>query len=71
MQKMYNNDDIQDMIEECNESNELKEAILNNFSGADKRAMIDVLDDGYYDRFDRYDSDVCEQFIRAYEKESK
>ena len=66
--KIYTNDDIQDMLMECNENCNLKDSILKCFSGRDKSAMADVFEDGYYERFDRYDSDVCEQFIKAYEK---
>ena len=71
MQKFYSNDDIQDMIEEVNKSARLKENVLNHFSGSDLFAMRDVLNDGCYERFDRYDSDVCEQFIKAYEVEAQ
>ncbi len=67
---MYTNDNIQDMLMEVNSNNSLKEKVLAHFTGRDLSAVKDVLDDGYYERFDRYDSDVCEQFIRAYETEA-
>ena len=70
MQKIYSNDDIQDMISEVNKNLKLKEKLLAHFSGSDLHAMQDVLNDGWYERFDRYDSDVCEQFIKAYEAEA-
>lgn len=69
MQKIYSNDDIQDMITAVNDDQKLKEKVLGHFSGNDLHAMQDVLNDGWYERFDRYDSDICEQFIRAYEAE--
>ncbi len=70
MQKIYSNDDVQDMISEVNKNLKLKEKLLGHFSGSDLHAMQDVLKDGWYERFDRYDSDVCEQFIKAYKAEA-
>jgi hypothetical protein len=70
MQKIYSNDDIQDMITAVNADQKLKEKVLSHFSGNDLHAMQDVLNDGWYERFDRYDSDICEQFIKAYEVEA-
>ena len=70
MQKLYTNDDIQNMLDVCGMDIKLKDAVLSHFTGADKAAMSDVFSDGYYERFDRYDSNVCEQFITAYEKEA-
>lgn len=69
MQKIYSNDDIQDMITAVNDNQTLKEKVLGHFSGNDLYAMQDVLNDGWYERFDRYDSDICEQFIITYEAE--
>ena len=68
---LYTSDDIQDMLDSCKKNVKLKEAVISHFTGRDKGAISDVLDDGYYERFDRYDSDICEQFIKAYEKEAK
>ena len=65
----YINDEIQDLIEKVNSDNTLKRKILSYFEGQDLYAMEDVLDDGCCERFDRYDSDVCEQFLTAWEKE--
>jgi len=68
----YTNDDIQDMIKECNSNPELKEKVVNQISNdRDRAAIISVLKEGWYEEFDRYDSDVCEQFITAYEKAKK
>ena len=66
MQKIYTNEDIQDMLTAVKKSDTLRTKILSCFSEDDRAAMADVLDEGWYERFDRYDSDVCEQFIRAY-----
>ena len=66
---MYNSDDIQKMIETCNNNDKLKDAVLNGILPfSDRQAVQDVLSEGWYERFDRYDSDVCEKFIVAYEK---
>lgn len=65
---MYNNDDIQRMLSECKKNSNLKDDVLRQFDGGDLMAVEDVIMDGYYERFDRYDSDVCEKFITAYEK---
>ena len=69
--KIYNNDDIQEMIKETKSDEKLRNAILAQLSGRDKAAVEDVLAEGWYERFDRYDSDVCEQFITAYENANK
>lgn len=66
---MYNNNDIQDMISKIRRDSDMKKAVLDMISNErDRAAVRDVLSDGSVERFDRYDSDVCEQFIRAYEK---
>ena len=73
---MYNNDDIQAMIDRVNNDG-TNETIIDIISAArkynggsvyDQDAIREVLRSGYVDNFDRYDSDVCEQFIRAYEE---
>ena len=73
---MYSNDDIQEMIERVNNDG-TNETIIDvvsayrNYTGGsviDNDAIREVLRSGYYETFDRYDSDVCEQFIRAFEK---
>lgn len=64
---MYNNQDIQNMIIKCNSDGILKQKILDSITNiSDRSAISDVLEDGDYERFDRYDSDVCEQFIKAF-----
>lgn len=65
---MYNYNDIQNMIEKVNNDG-TEELILDHISDYDKGAVREVLRSGYYETFDRYDSDVCEQFITAYEEE--
>ena len=63
---MYNYNDIQNMIEKVNAEG-TAEQILDHITDHDKAAVREVLRSGYYEDFDRYDSDVCEQFILAYE----
>lgn len=67
---MYCNDDIQSMINKVNKDADFKEKFRKNLIGSamDNGAIFDVLMDGSVERFDRYDSDVCEQFVRAFEK---
>ena len=40
--------------------------VSHKTNNSDFMAIKDVLDDSYYERFDRYDSDVVEQFIIIY-----
>ena len=65
---MYNNDDIQEMIERVNADGTV-DKILEYVNVYDQDAVRDVLESGYYETFDRYDSAVCEQFIAAFEEE--
>ncbi len=58
---------LQQMLTECKQNPQLKSEIKGRFKGRDYTAICDVISDGYIERFDRYDSDVAEQFIRAYE----
>ncbi len=71
MKHLVTNQELQQMIKAVNSNDSLKQAILSHFEARDKSAIIDVLRDGYYERFDRYDSAVCEEFITAWEKEYK
>lgn len=65
---MYNYNDIQNMIERVNNDG-TADKILSHIQDYDKGSVRNVLKSGYYETFDRYDSDVCEQFITAYENE--
>lgn len=65
---MYNNDDIQGMINDVNKDNTAAK-ILAHINEYDRDAVREVLRSGNYETFERYDSAVCEQFIRAYEDE--
>lgn len=65
---MYNNDDIQNMIDEVKDNKEFFKAVdQSGICEEDKIAIMDVLDSGWYEDFDRYDSAVCEYFITIYE----
>lgn len=72
---MYTCEMIQEMIDTLKSSNRNKdsfyEAFCNSLEGInkqDKMAIKYVLEDGSYEAFDRFDSDVCETFILLYEK---
>lgn len=63
---LYDNDDLQKMLNTL-QVPEYRHQFLECVSeGHDKSAIIDCILDGFYERFERYDSDVCEQFIAAY-----
>ena len=69
---MYTNRDIQKIISEVKDDPNFLDLLDNsNISGADKAAIAHVLKTGWFETFDRYDSAVCEQFIRLYEKFNK
>lgn len=69
---LLNNNQIQQMLQYLNEIKNRKDVFLfvasHKTNKSDLMAMKDVLDDGYYERFDRYDSDVTEQFITIYQQ---
>ena len=68
---MYNCNDIQNMITACKNDEDLAERVVSHIKDfRDSSAVRSVIREGYYEYFDRYDSDVCEQFISAFEKES-
>ncbi len=66
---MYNNEQIQCMLDDLSNTPARKELFMSklNCGYADKLAIQDVICDGWYERFDRYDSGVCEIFISTYE----
>ena len=64
---LYTNDDIQEIIEKCNANNVLRDSIMNQLDSRDRMDLADVLSDGWVERFDRYDSALCENFLTAYE----
>ncbi len=65
---MYNNDQIQEMITVCHNDPDRKRAILSRIRDLrDRESIRYAINEGYYEAFDRFDSDVCEQFITAYE----
>lgn len=69
---MYNNDDIQAMLRFLEYHNGRPE--YNSFMKyisehtSDSRAIKSCINEGWYEEFYRYDSDVCEQFISCFEK---
>lgn len=68
---MYDNNDIQNMIDTVNKNREAFKPFLDHINFTDQAAINNVLSSGWVETFDRYDSDVCEQFITAYEKYQK
>jgi len=66
---MYNNDDIQDMITKAKKDMDSFYKAIDSYgiSNSDKNAIKSVINSGWYEDFDRYDSAVCEHFIRIYE----
>lgn len=66
---MYTSKDVQNMIEKVATDHKFMRFVSNSgISNADFAAIAHVLKTGWYETFDRYDSAVCEQFIRLYEK---
>ena len=68
---MYNSNDIQNIIDRLNSDNELKEDFLRRifkYYPYDENSVRDVLSDGSVERFDRYDSAVCDEFLTVWEK---
>ncbi len=64
---LYTNNDIQAMIERCYEDVRFGKKVLDGInSREDWSAVQRVISSRSYETFDRYDSDVCEQFITAY-----
>ena len=67
---MYNTNDIQNMITTVNNDGKVDD-ILAHIPILDKSAVRHVLETNWVETFDRYDSDVCERFITAYERTYK
>ena len=66
--KLYLYADIQKMIQELKADEAFKEQIISKINQMDQGAVRDVISDGSAERFDRYDSAVCENFVAAYER---
>lgn len=65
---VYDNADIDGMLATLKGPDNLKDFRSHLICSVhDEKAILDCIDDGSYERFDRYDSDVCEIFISAYE----
>lgn len=69
---MYTSKDIQNMIEKvANDRNFMRFVSNSGISNADFAAIAYVLKTEWHETFDRYDSAVCDHFIRLYEKFNK
>lgn len=71
MNKLYTNNDIQKILDLLSNNTEYRTKFLqvafNQLNNSDYFAITNVIKQGYYEAFDRYDSDVCEQFLHVYE----
>ena len=69
---LYNNDDVQWMINTCTETDSIKtlfsEYIEMNTTIVDYICITNCINDGSYESFDHYNSDVRDQFIRLFEE---
>ena len=71
-EKLYSSDEIQDMVSACKNDPKLKKKVLSKLSvkgplgKQDKSGIEYVIDSGSAESFYRFDSDVCDKFIRAY-----
>lgn len=70
--KLYDVNDIQAMLEFLRAKAEMKEYRLflnyvNRLSPSDANAVREVIEECWAECFDRYDSDVAEQFIRIFD----
>ena len=66
--KFWTSEDLDNALQYVKARPYLIEQILTNISVSDRGAVRNVIADGWAEAFDRYDSDVAEQFIVAYEK---
>lgn len=70
--RLYDNDDIQEMLDELKKNDSFREFIQSKanelLSSRDAAAIGYAMKVGYYEVFDRYDSAVCEYFIGLYEE---
>lgn len=72
MQKLYDSNDIQNILNRLTNDSAYKEKFMKYakeyMSGSDYLALGHVISEGWYETFDRYDSDLCEQFLTIYER---
>ena len=72
--KLYNSDDVQAMLNEITEKKLVHkftkeyEAYYNKAGRNDLNAILYVINEGWYEDFYRFDSDVVEQFITICER---
>ena len=66
--RFWNNNDLDRALQYVKSQPNVKEQLLNKIDVTDRGAVSNVIADGWAESFDRYDSDVAEQFISAYER---
>lgn len=68
-ERLFNLDMLQDAMDYINKDSNRKKYFLSLISdGIDKGAIMRVLNNGFAEDFDRYDSDVAELFITTYKE---
>ena len=69
--QLYDNEDVQKMLNYLHYNGIAKHVFsqeIKGYSPADKQGMLYAIDEAWYEAFDRYDSAVCDSFIRSFEK---
>lgn len=69
--QIYDNEDVQKMLNYLHYNTISKAIFINkikDYNTADKQGMLYAIDEAWYEAFDRYDSAVCDSFIRSFEK---
>lgn len=66
--QIYDNEDVQKMLNYSHYNGIAKHVFsqeIKGYSHADKEAMLYAINEAWYEAFDRYDSAVCDSFIRS------
>ena len=69
--QIYDNNDVQKMLNFLHYNKTAKNFFFTaiiGFSVPDKRAMLHAVDEAWYEVFDRYDSAVCDYFVKSFEE---
>ena len=69
--QFYDNDDVQNMLNFLHYNKKALERFkveIKDYSFADKEAMLYAISESWYEAFDRYDSAVCDYFIKSFER---